>query len=116
MRSMSTAELIELQKWWLGELSQITRKLMDQEEKRQNKSNAKRDKALEDFRKRDDILDAYGFGCITEKQKDRLMDLWDEREKQSIPDQVYQDRIGLITEFYELAKGIIRDNGGEVYS
>ena len=44
------------------------------------------------------------------------MDLWDEREKQSIPDQVYQDRIGLITEFYELAKGIIRDNGGEVYS
>ena len=114
MRDLSTQELIDLQKWWLGELSQITRKLMEQEEKRQNKSNAKRERALEDFRKREDILDAYGFGCITEKQKDRLMDLWDEREKQSIPDKVYQDRIGLVSEFYELAKDIIRNNGGEV--
>jgi len=114
MRDLSKQELIDLQKWWLGELSQITRKLMEQEEKRQNKSNAKRERALEDFRKREDILDAYGFGCITEKQKDRLMDLWDEREKQSIPDKVYQDRIGLVSEFYELAKDIIRNNGGEV--
>ena len=32
MRDLSTQELIDLQKWWLGELSQITRKLMDQEE------------------------------------------------------------------------------------
>ena len=116
MRDLSTQELIDLQKWWLGELSQITRKLMEQEEKRQNKSNAKREKALEDFRKREDILDAYGFGCITEKQKDRLMDLWDEREKQSEPDKLYQDRIGLVSEFYELAKEIIRRNGGEVHT
>ena len=112
--SPSTQEVIDLQKWWLGELSKITGKLMEQEEKRQGRSNAKADKALEDFRNRDDILDAYGFGCITEKQKDRLMDLWDKREQEAEPDRVYQLRIGLLQEFYQLAKDIIRNNGGEV--
>ena len=114
--SMSTAEVIELQKWWLGELAKITRKLMDQEEKRQSKSNTKRDKALEDYRNKNEILDAYGMGCITEKQMDRLMDMWDEREQQTAPDKAYQDRITLVSEFYEMAKEIIRNNGGEVHT
>ena len=112
--STSTQEVIDLQKWWMGELKQITGKLMAQEEKRQGKANAKRDAALADFRNKDEILDAYGFGCITEKQKDKLMDLWDQREAQSCPDRVYEMRIGLLREFYDLAKGIVRDNGGEV--
>jgi len=113
MKDMSSQEVIDLQKWWLGELQIITKKLMDQEEKRQAKSNAKRDKALEDYRNKDDILDAYGLGCITERQKDRLMDLWDQREQAAMPDKVYQNRIGLVQEYYQLAKDIIRNNGGE---
>lgn len=112
--STSTQEVIDLQKWWMGELKKITGKLMEQEEKRQGRSNAKADKALEDFRSKDDILDAYGFGCITEKQKDRLMDLWDRREREAEPDRTYQMRIELLQEFYQLAKDIIRNNGGEV--
>ena len=33
MKSLSTQEVIDLQKWWMEELKQITRKLMDKEEK-----------------------------------------------------------------------------------
>lgn len=115
MKSLSTQEVIDLQKWWMEELKQITRKLMDKEEKRQGKSSAKLDKALEDFRSKDDILDAYGFGCITEKKKDRLMDLWDKREGNAMPDKTYQNRLALVQEYYQMAKEIIRNNGGEAY-
>ena len=111
---MNRDDEIRLREWWMGELKKITGKLMEQEEKRQGRSSAKADKALADFRNRDEILDAYGFGCITEKQKDRLMDLWDRRERETEPDRTYQLRIGLLQEFYQLAKDIIRNNGGEV--
>ena len=36
---------------------------------------------LKDYNTRDDIHDAYGRGFITELQTDRLMEMWDAREK-----------------------------------
>ena len=109
---MDTKQVIDLQKWWISEISRITREVIMQEEKRENRRNAKRDAALADFSKESDILDAYGFGCITERQKDRLMDLWQQREAERIPDQMYQAKLDLLTEFFNMARQIILDNGG----
>ena len=36
---------------------------------------------LNDYERREDIQDAYGWDCISEKERDNLEALWDEREQ-----------------------------------
>jgi len=36
---------------------------------------------LRDYERRQDINESYGFDCISEAERDRLEDLWDERER-----------------------------------
>ena len=106
----STQDVIALQTWWLGELKKLTAKVMQEEDKRQLKVRSKTDALLADFQSKGEILDAYGFGCITEKQKDRLMDLWDKREDASFPARMYGMKLDLLQEMYETAKGVISDS------
>lgn len=54
---------------------------------------------LADFSSREDIRDSFGWGMISEHEMDRLMHLWDLREK-SNSKTVYEDRV---TEMLELA-------------
>lgn len=54
---------------------------------------------LADFSSREDIRDSFGWGMISEAEMDRLMHLWDLREK-SNSKTVYEDRV---TEMLELA-------------
>ena len=102
-------EVIALQTWWMGEIKAITKKVMAQEEKRQDRSRLKAEELLADYRSKGEILDAYGFGYITEKQKDRLMDLWDRREESTRPDRLSERKLTLLSELFEDAKRIIRD-------
>lgn len=104
-----TKEVIELQTWWLGELQKLTQKVMDEEDKRQKKAKAKSEDKLADYKSREEIRDAYGYGCITEKQMEKLMDMWDERENGMQPDRLYESKIQLLSEFYQLAKRVIDD-------
>lgn len=50
---------------------------------------------LKDYEKFDDIQEAYGYDCITEAERDRLEDLWKEREKikNNIHDGFYNDEV-----------------------
>ena len=102
-------EVIALQTWWMGEIKAITKKVMAQEEKRQDRNRQKTDELLADYQSKDEILDAYGFGCITERQKDKLMDLWDQREEKTRPDSLSERKLKLLSELYEDAKKVIRD-------
>ena len=54
---------------------------------------------LADFTSREDIRDSFGWGMISEHEMDRLMHLWDLREK-SNSKAVYEDRV---TEMLEQA-------------
>lgn len=54
---------------------------------------------LADYSSREDIRDAFGWGMISEHEMDRLMYLWDLREK-SNSKTVYEDRV---TEMLEQA-------------
>lgn len=51
--------------------------------------------ALKEYDKRDDIQEAYGWDYITAGERDRLEELWDEREriKNSTFDGVYVDEV-----------------------
>ena len=52
-------------------------------------------KDLELYEKRQDIIEAYGFDCITMEESDRLEALWDEREaiRNRVEDGFYQDDV-----------------------
>ena len=110
---MTSKEVVKLQDWWMGELRALTQKVMDQETKRQSKRTTKLDKLLEDYNSPDQILDAYGFGCITEKQYDKLRSAWEERENAKIPDVLYREKLNLLSELYQEAKKIMEDNNGK---
>lgn len=48
---------------------------------------------LADYKSEDEILDAYGYDCITEKEYDRLIDLWRKREKFVDESGKFSDRV-----------------------
>ena len=52
-------------------------------------------KALDDYDRFEDINEAYGYDCITEKERDRLEELWQEREqiRNSTTDGIYSDEV-----------------------
>ena len=48
---------------------------------------------LDDYRSETDIQDAFGWGLITEKEMDRLIELWRAREKAQKNGGKYKDRV-----------------------
>ena len=64
---------------------------------------------LKDYSSREDIHNAYGWELISEKEMDRLMELWDLREKSKTPN-IYTDRV---IEMMEAAKNAIFSANGE---
>ena len=109
---MTDVQKIQLQRWWQEELRALTRKVMAQEEKRQQKTKSKAEAALAEYCSRDDILDAYGCDMITEKQKDKLLDLWDQVNEGG--NEMYRAKIDLLQEFYSDSIQVMRDLGQEV--
>lgn len=99
----------ELHRWWLQEISGITKKVMAQEDKRQGAVKRRNAAALADYASRDEIIDAYGYGFITEKKKDRLLDLWDEQEGVR-EDGLYRAKIDLLEGLYQEAKEWLQDD------
>ena len=48
---------------------------------------------LADYANKNEIQDYYGYGDITEHERDRLMNLWDMREQHAKNGNKYQDRV-----------------------
>lgn len=63
---------------------------------------------LADYKSEEEILDAYGYDCITEKEYNRLIDLWRAREKFVDENGKYSDRV---TELVQVAMNSV----GEQY-
>ena len=111
---MTDKQVIALQRWWLGELREITRKAMKAEEKRIEQARAKTAKILGDaeIEKREDIDELYAYGVISSKKRDRLLDMWDQANETE--NSLYEAKISLLQEAYTEAKNILRDHGQEV--
>ena len=103
--SMTDRDMIALQSWWMGELSAITKKVMDDEEKRQKRARASSEKKLGEYKTFMDIQDAYGCGVISEKKRDRLYDLLEKMEPE--PDRLYEKKLALLSELYQNAKEVM---------
>ncbi len=65
---------------------------------------------LDDYRSMQEIQDAYGWELISEKEMDRLINLWQLRQDSKAKSGVYIDRI---TEMLESASNSIFDSYGE---
>ena len=109
---MTDVQKIKLQRWWMGEIQQITRKVMEKEEKRQKKEKTKAAEMLADFSSRDDINEAYGYGMISEKWRDKLLDLWDKSNEGH--GELYDEKIQLLQDAYAEAQAIMSELGQEV--
>ena len=100
-------DVIALQTWWKSCLIRIRQNVQSEEEKRQEKAARRADDLLSDYQSPDHIVDAYGFGLITEKKKDKLLDLWEKRETETAPDNLYLMKLDLINELLQIATDII---------
>ena len=73
---------------------------------------------LEEWSSREDIRDAYGYDAITEKEMDRLMELWDLREQQKEQNRgkpEYEDRITIMLDWaMDHLQGAFRDRLAEL--
>lgn len=105
---MTDRDLIALHSWWMGEISTLTKKLMEQEEKRQQKAKANALKMFGDLsiERREDIDDLYGYGVITDKKREKLIDMWEQAER---PAELYQAKLALLQDAYREAKQIVGD-------
>lgn len=103
---MTNTEKILLQQWWQGEIRELTRKVMAQEEKRQEKAKKKAASMLGSFdiERREDIDDLYGYGVITESKRDKLINLW---EKGQQPDEFYRHKIDLLQDVYTESMNLV---------
>ena len=110
---MTDNQKIKLQRWWMEQLREITRKTMAAENKRQEKAKAKAAVIIGDagIESMDDIDELYAYGTITAKQRDKLIDLFEKKEE---PDEMYQAKIDLLQDAYTEAQMILRDLGQEV--
>ena len=106
---MRDKEKIRLQQWWMEQLRDLTRKVMKEEEKRQAKVTAKASAMLSEYSSRDDIVEAYGMGIITEKQMDKVLDMWDQANEGH--SEIYEGKIALLQEAYEEAQRIMQELG-----
>ena len=105
---LSDQEVIDLQKWWKKEISKITQKLMDEEGKRQDRIKQKNAQLLGEYQTETDVMEAYGYGMITEKKKDKLLDLLQESQAAE-PGRMYKAKMELLTEAYGNAVAIINE-------
>lgn len=73
--------------------AQYRKRKLGLQKKRQLKNLQEAYADLNDYGNRDDIIEAYGYGIISESERDRLLDLWDGRELSKKASETYEDRV-----------------------
>ena len=100
-------DIVALQTWWMGELKELTRRVMEQEEKRQARERKQSEKKMGDYRTYADIQDAYGMGVITEYKRDKLMDLLEKSNPEE--DRIYRMKLDMLSEMFQIAKDAVEE-------
>ena len=105
---MTDVQKIKLQKWWQEELRELTRNVIAKEEKRQERASKKAAAMFGDLaiERREDIDDLYAYGEITDRKREKLIDLWEQWQQH---DWLYEEKVKLIQEAYSESLGIVRD-------
>jgi hypothetical protein len=110
---MNDKQTIRLQRWWMAQIRAITLKVMKDEQKRLDRIKRKNMAILGDLdiEKKSDIDDLYAYGVITDRKREKLLDLFEQAEN---PDELYQAKINLLQELYDDAHRVMLDLGQEV--
>ncbi len=98
---------IELRRWWVDELSEITRRVIAEEERRQARERKRAEKLMGEYEgwTYNDLQEAYGCGAITEKKYDRLVRLLE--NSQPVESDLYRAKVALLAELYQEQKEIL---------
>ena len=105
---MTNVEMIRLQKWWQGEIRELTRKEIAKEEKRQEKERKKAETMFSDLaiERREDIDDLYAYGTISERKRDKLIDVWETSQGHG---EFYKEKIALLQDAYAESLKVVQD-------
>ena len=101
---------IKAQEWWLKQLRELTGKVMAQEDKRRAKVMQKNQDALADYKSEAEIREAYGYGFITERKCEKLLNLWE--ESYAGESEEYRHKIAILSDLYTEAKNVMQDLQG----
>jgi len=104
---MTREEEIRLREWWMEQLKDITKKLMDKENRREESERMKAQKALGEYQTEADIQEAYAYGTISDAKRDRLLDLLEKGTTKAQEDKDYRLRINFLMEDYQNQKEIL---------
>jgi hypothetical protein len=104
-------DIVAVQTWWMGELKALTKKVAEQEERRQARERERAEKKLGEYRTYSDVQDAYGCGVITERKAYQLYDLLDKINPEE--DRLYLMKLDLLAECYQIAKKAVEGHGDE---
>ena len=102
---MTDGECIRLHEWWMKEIKDITKKVMQAEEKRQAQVRARAQKTLGEYQTEADIQDAYAYGLITSAKRDRLMNLLEQTTVETSAE--YEAKLTLLREEWETSKQLV---------
>lgn len=104
---MTREEEIQVRKWWLDQLKEITRKVMDAEDRRVERERVKAQKQLGEYQTENDIQEAYAYGMITDAKRDKLLDLLEKADFNPAEDRMYRLKIDFLQEDFQNQKEII---------
>lgn len=104
MKSKSDERI--LREWWIKQLSDLTGKVMREEERRQIREQQKARKIMGEYESERDIEDAYAYGMITERKRDMLIRMWEQTEPNE--SELYRMKIELLQELYKEQKEILK--------
>ena len=104
---MNREDEIRLREWWMDQLRAITKKLIDEENRREERARVKAQKALGEYQTEADIQDAYAYGVITEAKRDKLMDLLEKGTFNALEDKDYRMRMDFLQQDWQNQKEIL---------
>lgn len=87
------ADIATAQKLVQETLRTYKKKKLKAKSKKDAEDLAKLFEPLNDYRSTNGIMDAYGWESITEKEKDRLLEMWERREQLTHGGQKFEDRV-----------------------
>ena len=104
---MTRDQEIQLRKWWMDQLRELTGKLITAQARKEDAERLKAQKQLGEFSTYTDIQDAYAYGTISEAKRDKLLDLLEKKDGAPTEDEMFRLKIDFLQEDYRHQKELL---------
>ena len=104
---MTRDQEIQLRKWWMDHLRELTGKLITAQARKEDAERLKAQKQLGDYQTENDIQEAYAYGMITDAKRDKLLDLLEKKDGAPTEDEMFRLKIDFLQEDFQHQKELL---------